>query len=273
MKGFDLLIKHISYSYLHLLACPYAAFLRYEAAIKSPINEYLALGNALHLALERNHVDGVFKAKEAHDLFVKEFHRQIDEEDIFIGYPKKKKLEAEGANMLATYAGQIERGIIDPKPTGVEVEFKIPYNGLLVVGRIDRTDYSNEGGWIITDYKSGSKEPDPWFLRHNLQLTAYAWACQEMYGELPTKLVWHQLRSGKLLTTERTQADIDQLKKMIDNAIFMSKNKIRHRIFHEQICNWCNYAGAGNECEDLELEERLNARRLKSRGDDQDTTD
>lgn len=251
------MIRHISYSYLHLLACPYAAFLRYEAGIKGPMTEYLALGNALHLALEKGHRADQFDGPYAHSLFISEFNRIIEEDQVFVGYPKRKKLEAEGTAMLVLYASQVERGIIPAIAYKHEQGFKIPFEGIEVVGRIDKVEYSPEEGYTIIDYKSGGKEPDPWFLRHNLQLTAYAWACLELYGELPRKLVWHHLRNGKRLQTVRTMDDIAQLQKMISNALLMEKNNIRHRIFHEKICEWCPYAGPEKECEDYDLEERV----------------
>ena len=249
------MLKHISYSYLHLLACPYAAFLRYRAAIRNPINEYLALGNALHLGLEKGYTDEGFNGHQAHQIFEKEFNNLIDDEEVFIGYPKRKKMEADGASMLARFTKQVESGLITSRPYAVEAEFKIPFEGTNIVGRIDRVDYIPELGFTIVDYKSGSKEPDPWFLRHNLQLTAYAWACRELYGELPRQLVWHHLRNGKMLGTERTEEDIDNLKRMISNAIFMDKNEIHHRIYHEQICNWCDFKG--EVCDDTELEKEI----------------
>lgn len=233
------------------------------------MNEYLALGNALHLALELAYKStGVFDGPLAAKTFTSEFKRLIDEEEIFIGYPKTKKMEAEGLNMLALYVSQVEKGQIAEKPLAHEVEFKIPYEKINVVGRIDKVEFDPAIGYHIIDYKSGSKEPDSWFLRHNLQLTAYAWACQELYGELPAKVIWHQLRTGKQLETQRTQQDIDDLKRMISNALFMDKHDIRHRIFHEQVCNWCDFAGA--ICDDRELEERIvNERKQKrSKGAD-----
>lgn len=253
-------VKHISYSYLHLFACPYAAFLRYEAEIRAPMNEYLALGNALHLAIELGHVNGTFDVNEAHRIFLREFNEFITEEDIFINYPKKVKMESEGSEMISLYGRQVESGKLDPNPFGLEVEFSIPFEDTVVVGRIDKVEYSPETGYIITDFKSGGKEPDEWFLDHNLQFTAYAWACQQLYGELPRKLQWHHLRTGKLLETHRTQRDIDELKRMISNAIKMNKQDIRYRVYHEQICKWCDYQGA--ICDDRDLEEQVvNARK------------
>jgi hypothetical protein len=227
------------------------------------MNEYLALGNSLHLALELSYRKGEFNAEDAANLFLKEFHRLIDEEEVFIGYPKKKKMEADGLNMLALYAYGVERGTIPPNPLAHEVEFKIPFEDIFIVGRIDKMEYDPVLGYDVIDYKSASVEPDPWFLRHNIQLTVYAWATQVLYGELPRKVKWHHLRNGKILETERTQEDIDYVKRMISNAILMNKKEIRHRIFHDQVCKWCDFSGP--ICDDRDLEERIVRERKSKR--------
>jgi len=238
------------------------------------MNEYLALGNALHKALEDGHKAASFEGSYVHSVFTKEFNRIITDDEVFVGYPQKKKLEAAGAAMLALYTGQIKSGSISSTPYKIEEGFKIPYKNIVIVGRIDKVEFDQARGYDIIDYKSGSREPDPWFLRHNLQLTAYAWACQELYGELPRKVIWHHLRNGKRLETDRTQQDIDQLKKMIDAALKMEQHKIRYRVFHEKICEWCDYAGEGKECEDYDIEERiLNAKKPRAVGVDSDRKD
>lgn len=254
-------MRHISYSYLHLLACPYAAFLRYEAALRAPMNEYLALGNSLHLALELSYETGTFNATNAGNIFTKEFHRLIDEENIFLGYPKKRKMEADGLGMLALYASDVEAGKIPSNPIAHEVEFKIPFEDTFIVGRIDKMEFDPAFGYDVIDYKSGSAEPDAWFLRHNIQLTVYAWACQELYGELPHRVKWHHLRNGKILSTERTQDDINDVKRMISNVLSMNRQGIHYRVFHEKICQWCDYSG--DICDDKELEAQvMNGRKL-----------
>jgi len=242
--------KHISYSYLHLLACPYAAFLRYEAAVKGPTTPWLALGNALHYALEEGHPDGVFNFDVVANLFKKELARIIDDDHVLIAWPQVKKIEAEGLEMLGRYNEQVIEGFISPKPLVLEKEFSIPFEDVEIVGRIDKVEYDD--GYIITDFKSGKTAPTEWFLRHNLQLTAYAWACLEIYGELPRKVVWHHLRNGKLLESDRTIDDINDLRTLVSNAIKMRNMGMRHRIFHEKVCGMCDYQG--DMCDDKELE-------------------
>lgn len=268
-------LNHISYSWLHSFACPYANFLRYEGRLRGPTNKYLALGSALHLALELTHTpDKEFKLDDAITIFKTEFSRIIHDEEVFIKYPEMLKAKAEGVEMLSVYQRGLDTGMISVLVRDVEKEFTIPFNGIDIVGKMDKVENilkaDDHYGYSIVDYKSGGKKPDPWFLDHNLQFTAYAWAGQEIYGEMPQKLIWHQLRTGELLETTRTQQDIDELKQMILDTSFMVEKGIRYRIYHEQVCGWCEFSGMGMNkssiCDDRELEkEILNGKGISAR--------
>lgn len=219
----------------------------------------LALGNALHLALEEGHKRPEWSLEFVCKRFLTEFRRIVEDDEVFITWPKMKKFEAEGIEMLEVYNHGLQEGTYSLTPFAVEKEFRIPFEDeIVVVGKIDKIERDGDDE-IVIDYKSGKKEPDPWFLRHDLQFTTYAWARQEATGKIPKKLIWHHLRTGALLETVRTQEDIDDLKRMLHNALAMNRQGIRYRIYHSQVCNWCDFKGA--VCDDKELEAQLVAQR------------
>jgi RecB family exonuclease len=226
------------------------------------MTEHLALGNALHLALELTHkFKPEFDLQYALQIYLKEFDRIIQEDDVFVAYPKMKKLRADGTTMLELYAYGLEKDSAENDILEVEKEFKLPFEEtIVIVGKIDKVQRSKRtGGLIVTDYKSGSKEPDEWFLRHDLQFSTYAWAALELYGELPEAMIWHHLRNGKRLTTVRVMQDVDDLKLMLHQALEMNRQDIRYRVYHQQVCNWCSFKG--ETCDDRELEAKLVAQR------------
>lgn len=250
-------LPHISYSRLHLLACPYASFLKYSGNVKGPTTKWIARGNAVHHALEHSFNEAGFSLEEAIRLYREEFARIVDEEYVSVDWPTTKKLEAEAIIMLEKVNDKIESGIISAFPLAMEKEFEIPFGGTKVVGKIDRLDYDPDTDeYSVTDYKTGKDKPEKWFLRHNPQLTAYAWAVLEMYGKLPSKVIWHHLATDELLETERTIQDIDDVKQTVTNAIAMDENGIRHRIFHEKVCGQCDFAGE-DLCTNRELEAQI----------------
>jgi RecB family exonuclease len=248
-------MDHISYSFLHLLACPYASLLRYEAGLRGPTTPPLALGSAIHHTLETAHLENNFNITHMLDTFKKEYNRIIVEEDVFVSYPQLRKLESEGLTMLEVYYAQIESGQITKYPLAVEKDFRIPIAGTFLVGRIDKIEQGDDGEYSVLDYKTGKEKPDTWNLRHNVQLTAYYWACYELYGKYPKKLIWHHLRTGELLETEREPRDVEQLKEMIHNAVTLKDLNVHHRVFHDRLCGWCDYRG--ETCDSLEIEKGL----------------
>lgn len=259
-------LKQISYSYLNTLACTYQNFLKYEGRIKGPVTPPLALGNALHHALEMGFKAPVLSEDKFISLFQEEFHRIIKDDDVFITYPEIKKNEATGIEVIVRYWNDMERGKLTKNPLAVELEFKLPIAGINIVGKIDKVERNEEGKLVVTDYKSGSRKPEEWFLRRNLQFTAYYMAAHMIYGEWP-ELVWHQLRTGSLIRTERDQWDIDNLVRNIEAAINFRKDDVRFRIYNEAVCKWCPYFGNGNACDDQDLEARI----LSNRATDNNT--
>jgi RecB family exonuclease len=224
------------------------------------VTEHLALGNALHLALELAHKNPPFNFEFALQAFLKEYDRIIIEDEVFVPYPKMKKLRSEGVSALEVYYHGLAKDESENDLIEVEKEFKLPFEEILVVGKIDKIQRRKAtGGLIVTDYKSGSREPDEWFFRHDLQFSTYAWAALELYGELPEQMIWHHLRNGKRLVTQRTLQDIAELKTMMHTALNMHKQGIIYRVYHQQVCEWCPFKG--DICDDRELEARLVAQR------------
>lgn len=261
-----MVLKQLSYSYLNTLGCSYQTFLKYEGRIRGDTTHYLALGNAVHLALEKMYGEKphtlIFSLNDTISFFLEEFNRIIKDDDVFVTYPQIKKAQADGAEMIERYFKQMEKGLISKNPLEVEVSFEIPIASTIIVGKIDKIE-QNETGLTLIDYKTGAKKPDEWFLDRNLQFSAYAFACKQLYGEYPTKIVWHHLRTGSFVETSRTEWDISNLHRSVESAIKMNDNDIRFRIYHEKFCGWCPFSGKGGACDDTELEDKILANRIQ----------
>lgn len=251
--------EKLSYSFLHSTACGYQNFLRYEGKIKGPLTGPLLLGNSLHYALEKGHLTENRTLDTFLTLFLDEHRRSVSDDDVFIAFPEIKQNEKEGAVMLSRYWDHMEKGRIQKEPLAVELEFDLDIDGTLLQGKIDKVE-KHDDGYVVIDYKTGRKEPEGWFLRRNLQFTAYWFACKEIYGEYPVRAIWHHLRNGKQIETTRTEWDIDQLRRNIEETQQMLDQDMRRRVYHEKVCGWCPYMGS--ICDDPELEQRILDRRV-----------
>lgn len=241
-------LLRVSYSYLNLfISCPYSAFLRYQAKVDSPTTIYLARGIALHSALERFHLETNAGLPFLLKSFKDEYNKIIDEEDVFVSWPQRKKYESESLGWLETFYSQWERGVFPRTPLAVEKEFSLPLGGIEIVGKIDRID----DDIVVSDYKSSKAKIKPWDLRHNIQLTIYWWAAKQIYKKEPKKLVWWHLPSGEQFPTERNDRDVEQVEELIVNAVKMRNLDIKHRVYNKT-CEQCPYVG--DVCEDINLE-------------------
>lgn len=251
-------LERISYSRLNLLACSYQTFLRYEGKVKGPPSYHIVLGEAVHDALEKVYkqpLPVLQNLQYAENVFQTELHRQIEEEGVFVTLPILKKIEKEGLEMIGIFFRQMEEGKISTTPIAVEQEFELDILGIKIVGKIDRVDRVGTEDIAVTDYKSGGKKPTEWFLSRDLQFTAYYWAARELYGRYPKKMIYHHLRTGEQLVTDRTEWDIEQLKRSVEAAIKFEENDIRFRIYNKFVCEKCPYAG--KICDDPTLEQKI----------------
>jgi RecB family exonuclease len=129
-----------------------------------------------------------------------------------------------------------------------EKAFRIPIDGVALVGRIDRIDVSSNherphpaatrlpspsqgegtqrsvGGEVleVIDYKTG-KVKDQKTVDKDAQLTIYAMACQQLFGKLPESLCLYFVNDNVKVTTTRSEKDVAKKKKEISDTIQLIK--------------------------------------------------
>jgi DNA helicase-2/ATP-dependent DNA helicase PcrA len=82
-----------------------------------------------------------------------------------------------------------------------ELRFRFRLNGRTVTGYIDRIEQQPDGGYVVIDFKSGSKPSDitKTSVRDDIQMNIYCMAVQEMYGKLPVRASLYYLRDDKAI--------------------------------------------------------------------------
>ena len=80
---------------------------------------------------------------------------------------------------------------------------------------IDRLDRIPGGGYEIVDYKTNRRLPPQSRIDQDLQLSIYHLAAREMWGISPERLTLYYLLPGQRMTTVRTHADVEQLRRRI----------------------------------------------------------
>ena len=118
----------------------------------------------------------------------------------------------------------------------------------VIYDRVDETD----GHVSIGDYKtdSGNPESKAFMLHRHPQFTLYSLALRQLIAEKRVSfkcgarredaILYHHLRSGKMLITHRSEEDFEYLRSLLDNVTehIISNDFTPFYGFH---CNWCDF--------------------------------
>ncbi len=227
----------LSYSSINTFeTCPAKFKFQYEDRLPRSRSPALAFGDSLHRALHLFHDRPVPVAPSVAELlemleagWVSEGFADASEERTYLDH---------GRQVLTQYHREnAERYRI---PAALEFRFQIEIEGISVSGVLDRLDRIPGGGYEIVDYKTNRRLPPQSRVDQDLQLSIYHLAAREVWGIEPERLTLYYLLPGQRMTTTRTEADVDALRRRIAVvAERIEAGKFEPR--QNPLCGWCEY--------------------------------
>ena len=132
------------------------------------------------------------------------------------------------------------------------------YPSIGVQGRIDLVFELIPGEWWVVDYKTEARPPSGSYLerRHRIQINAYAWALEKIYGRKVVKGVIAYVYPT--YSEDEFTPDAVGFEASIQRAVTglaLEKDSIKGLVARPdfkpgQICSWCPYSGKrGGPCE------------------------
>jgi len=227
----------LSYSSINTYeTCPAKFRFQYEERLPTTKSPALAFGDSLHRALHRFHDRPVPVApslEELHDILASEWvtegYRDSSEERVYLDHARQVLAEYHRVN-----AGSFRI------PAALEFRFTVEVEGIELSGMIDRMDRIPGGGYEIIDYKTNRRLPPKAVVDRDLQLSLYYLAAREIWGIEPERLTLYFLLPGERITTFRTPADADELKRRIATiAERIAAGKFEPR--QNPLCDWCDF--------------------------------
>jgi CRISPR/Cas system-associated exonuclease Cas4 (RecB family) len=191
----DLPRDHISVSQIRMyLRCPAQYYFHYVENIKVPSSGPLVLGKAVHAALEYYFWEKIFIGTGAQlddvlDVYSEAFEKE--RLDAVWGDEDPSKAKDEGAELIKLYLTETAPQVI---PLAVEKKFEVPIAGTVLLGYIDLITTDGK----IIDHKVVSKTPSENKIKEDIQLTAYAMAYRELFGELPLEVKLNYMVRNKV---------------------------------------------------------------------------
>ena len=227
----------LSYSSINTYeTCPAKFKFQYEDRLPSAPSPALSFGDSLHRALHLFHGRPVPVAPSLEEL--DEMLDSVWVREGFRDHSEERMYRDHGRQVLHQYhrenAGDYRI------PAALEHRFTIEIEGVALSGVIDRMDRIPGGGYEIIDYKTNRRLPPQQRIDRDLQLSIYHLAAREVWGIEPERLTLYYLLPGQRMTTVRTRADVDDLRRRIGTVA----ERIRAGRFEPRqnpLCDWCEY--------------------------------
>jgi putative RecB family exonuclease len=216
--------------------CPAKYRYQYQDKLPTTSSPALSFGDALHRTLYRFHDRPVPVAPS-----LEELHEMLDAEWVAEGYrdPGEEALYREHARQILADYHRVNAGSFRI-PAALEFRFTVEVDGVDLSGVIDRLDRIPGGGYEIVDYKTSRRLPPKAVVDRDLQLSLYYLAAKKIWGIEPERLTLYYLLPGERMSTFRTPADAEDLRRRIAIvAERIAAGKFEPR--PNPLCDWCDF--------------------------------
>jgi putative RecB family exonuclease len=216
--------------------CPAKYRYQYQDKLPTTSSPALSFGDALHRTLYRFHDRPVPVAPS-----LEELHEMLDAEWVAEGYrdPGEEALYREHARQILADYHRVNAGSFRI-PAALEFRFTVEVDGVELSGVIDRLDRIPGGGYEIVDYKTSRRLPPKAVVDRDLQLSLYYLAAKKIWGIEPERLTLYYLLPGERMSTFRTPADAEDLRRRIAIvAERIAAGKFEPR--PNPLCDWCDF--------------------------------
>jgi len=158
--------------------------------------------------------------------------------------------EATEAAFLADAEQMVRRyfTLEDPSrinPIGLELRLETKIDDLTVRGIIDRLELDDDGGLVVTDYKTGKV---PSVAQEGARLGGvhfYAFLCERLFGVRPSKVQLIYLgASPDVIVTRPNEQSIRGLERKVSAIWTAVERACEHEDFRPKpsmLCNWCSF--------------------------------
>ncbi|MFP5320134.1 MAG: RecB family exonuclease [Acidimicrobiia bacterium] len=156
--------------------------------------------------------------------------------------------EAEAA-FAAEAAVLVERYFVleDPrlvKPEGLELQLEVQVGSLTLRGIIDRLERDEQGGLVVTDYKTGGVPPVFAEQQRLGGVHFYAYLCEQVYGERPSRVQLLYLKEPVAIVAYPSAQSIRGLQQRtsaIWAAVERACEREDFRPRTSRLCDWCAF--------------------------------
>lgn len=222
---------------------------RYSAIDRLPEPPSLAAtrGTIVHLALEhlfeREPAERILEAALVDlDTAFQEMATDPELVDLGLDDDALDQLRADARRLIENYFELEDPARITP--IGLELMLEARVGDLRLRGIIDRLELDDNGGLVVTDYKSG-RSPGQAYQQGRLGGVAfYSLLCEELFGVRPSRVQLLYLADATAISTEPTEQSTRGLRNKVAalwQAVERACERDDFRPRPGPLCNWCAF--------------------------------
>ncbi|MCK4730378.1 MAG: PD-(D/E)XK nuclease family protein [Candidatus Aenigmarchaeota archaeon] len=231
--------------------CPLKFKYRYLDKIEPKVQQSVEafMGSMVHNTLEKLYKDVKFKKENSVEEVI-EYYNKLWKEGwsdsirIVRKEYKEENFRKMGEQYLRDYYKRYYP-FTDGKIIGIEKKIMISLDkkgGYQLQGFIDRLMSTGDGEYEIHDYKTNIEVPQVEYLKKDRQLALYAIAIIEKYQDAKNvKLIWHFLSGNKEIVIEKTDEELEKLRKDMIELIDKVESEKEFKQKVSALCNWCEF--------------------------------
>jgi len=231
--------------------CPLKFKFQYidEAEVEIEDTAETFLGSRVHEALEKLYKDLKFqKLNSLEDLlefYYSEWEKNWNDKVLIVRDEySKDNFKKMGEKFITDYYARY-KPFDQAKTIGLEmrIEIKLDVEGkYLLQGFIDRLASPSDGMYEIHDYKTSNTLPTQEKADADRQLALYSMAVKEMFSDCKQViLIWHYLAFDREVRSERSDAQLDDLKKEVVQTIKKIEDTNDFKPLESALCDWCSF--------------------------------
>tara|TARA_Y100000031_G_scaffold127432_1_gene145091 strand:+ start:6132 stop:7307 length:1176 start_codon:yes stop_codon:yes gene_type:complete len=228
--------------------CPLKFKFNYIDKIETEIEDTVEafLGSRVHETLEKLYKDLKFQKlnslKELLAFFNEEWKKNWNDGIVIVrGEYDQENYRKMGEKFITDYYNRY-KPFNHTTTIGLETQNFVDIGGYKIHVRIDRLAMAEDGVYEIHDYKTSNSLPTQDKLDGDRQLAVYAYGVKTMYPDAKkVKLVWHFLAFDKVMSSERTDKQLEQLKTEVLEVIKDIEQCKEYPANESSLCQWCEF--------------------------------
>jgi putative RecB family exonuclease len=130
------------------------------------------------------------------------------------------------------------------RPIGIELMLAVPLGNVTLRGIIDRLELDEDGGLVVTDYKTG-KAPGERHEQGRLGgVQFYSYLCEQLFGRRPSKVQLLYLATPVAIVATPTEQSTRALRTKLTavwSAVERACETDNFRPRPGPLCNWCSF--------------------------------